>query len=73
MIDSDVESMVQNIKSLAKEIDDLRSSKAPNIVQFQGVIFKDLQEVLNWLEKNIPTLNYSLIIDLHSLFEHVAH
>ena len=42
MIDSDVESMVWNIKSLTKEIDNLRSSKAPNIVQFQGVIFKDL-------------------------------
>ena len=42
-------------------------------MKFQDLSFLDLKDVIAWLEKNVPSYNYAIISDFHSVLEHVNH
>lgn len=63
----------EDLREIKKELLELKPSKNPKSVQFQGLRFYSLKDMLEWLEANFPTLNHALIVDLHTFLEHSYH
>ena len=66
-----MEELLSKCKKLEAEMVSIRSSKASRFVTFQGLTIRSLREMKEWLEKDLPSMNYSTIIDVHGLFEHI--
>ena len=46
-----------------------RTSRGTKFVMLQGAMVKDIKEMKYLLEKEAQSMNLSLIVDMHSLFE----
>ena len=50
----------------------MRTSKGTKYVMFQDLVIRNLREMKDWLQSEISSINYALIVDVHCLFEHVT-
>ena len=55
-------------KNLKNEIMILKKSNTSKHVSFQGLDMRDLKDVKDWLEQELPSMNHTLIVDTHGLF-----
>ena len=68
VVDSDLS---QDLKEMRRELDDLKPRK--RMVKFQDLALINLREMHARLIKNIQSMNYALVIDVHVLLEHVDY
>ena len=66
-------SIADDLKDLKKELREIKPSKNDRSFRFQGLAISDLKDMHGWLEENVPSMNYALIVDLHGIFEHINH
>lgn len=58
---------------LSTEIENLRPNDNPRKVKFLELSVQGLGDMMKWLESHVPSMNYSLIADVHIILEHVHH
>ena len=58
---------------LKKELDSLKPGNNTRQVKFQELSIGGLSDMLKWLDTNVPSMNYALIADVHTILEHVHH
>ena len=61
------------MREIRRETADVKPINNPRMIKFQELSICSLKDMLDYLEANIPLLNYALIIDLHTTLEHVYH
>ena len=66
-------SLEDQITKLKSEVQDLKPSSNPRKTKFQNLVFMNLTDMHEWLTVNNKSFNYSLIVDLHTVLEHVHH
>jgi hypothetical protein len=59
------------VNKMSGEIDSLRSNRQTTAIKFAGLGFDSLQKASAWLTINIPTIDAGLIVDPHTVFEHI--
>ena len=67
-----VEEIKQRCTILENEVMEMRTSRDPKCVVVEDTVVRNLRDMKDWLEENASSFNYSLIIDIHSLFEHIT-
>ena len=63
----------KDLKEIRKELLELKASSNPRRVKFQDLTIHTLKDMLDWLEENVLSLNYALVVDVHTVLEHVYH
>jgi hypothetical protein len=61
----------ERVNKMSGEIQNLRSDKKATSIKFAGLGFDSLQQASAWLEIDIPTMHAGLIVDPHTVFEHI--
>jgi hypothetical protein len=61
----------ERVNKMSGEIQNLWSDKKTMSIKFAGLGFDSLQQASAWLEANIPTIHVGLIVDPHTVFEHI--
>jgi hypothetical protein len=61
----------KRVNKMSGEIQNLRSDRKATSIKFAGLGFNSLQQASAWLEANIPTIHADLIVDPHTVFEHI--
>jgi len=62
-----------DIITIRKEILEMKPSSDTRVIQYQGLKIYSLKDMKDWLEENIPLMNYSLIVDFHTICEIIYH
>ena len=52
---------------------DAKPASNPRSIKFQELTICSLKYIRDWIEVNVPSLSYALIVDLHNILEHVYH
>ena len=56
-----------DIIAIRKEILEMKPSSDTRVIQYQGLKIYSLKDMKDWLEENISSMNYSLIVDFHTI------
>ena len=38
---------------------------------FQALVVKDLKKMIDWVQKEVFSMSYAIIIDVHTIFEYM--
>jgi hypothetical protein len=61
----------ERVNSLSGQIENLRGEKQVGSIKFAGLGFDSAQKASAWLTINISTVDAGLIVDPHTVFEHI--
>ena len=50
---------------------EMRTSKGTRFIMFQELVIRSLGEMKDWIQNEISSINYALVIDIHYLIEHI--
>ena len=68
----DCSEILKEVEALKRQVNNPVGTST-RFVKFQDLSFPDLKDIMAWLEKNVPSYNYAIISDFHSVLEHVNH
>ena len=69
-IHDDIDRLQDRMDDIQVEISNL-GGESPEIVNYQNLGFKNLEQANAWNEENCPHRKYGLIVDFHIMMEHV--
>ena len=61
------------IRKMKRDLEDLKPSTNSMKFNFQDLSISNLTEMHGWLTAHVKSFNYSLITDLHTMFENITH
>ena len=61
------------LQEIRKELNRSNPLKKSRLFQFQGRKIFSLRDILDYLETNVSSLNYILLIDLYTIFDHIYY
>jgi hypothetical protein len=59
------------VNTMSGQINNLRSDRQSTTIKFAGLGFDSIQKASAWLSINISTVDAGLIVDPHTVFEHI--
>ena len=72
-VNSDWGRLGERLNAVEKSLGDINPDKESTSVRFGHVHAKNLSEMKDFLEENIPSLHFGLPADFHTVMEHINH
>ena len=66
-------SLDDEISKLKKDMEDLKQSASGMKINFHDLVINNPTDMHKWLSHHVKSLNYSLMVDLHTIFEFINH